>query len=409
MQPIIDEPEDDGVEAFTRLAARVRAAPGAFADAAALARDAGITRGALRDLIGAHAHLSPDAWLERERVRFACRLLAEGRDETGQVAHAAGFADEAEFRRAFLAAACTTPEAYRGLENASSFSLRLPPGYRAVEVLAYHGRDPASPCEKVIGDRLFKALATDQGSFVLEIALGPDAASCVLHHAQPLGRDAARVAHAVALRMLGLGTDVAGFEARARRDPRMRALLARRAGLRIPLVATPFDALCWAIIGQQINVRFASALRRELLELAGERVLDFRAHPSPARVAALDAEELGKRRFSRSKAEYVIGAARAVVGARIALDRLHEGSAVAAERELTNVRGIGTWTARYMLMRGAGFADCAPIGDVALAAALAKLYSAEERPRPREVETLMERYAPHRSLATCHLWASLRP
>jgi 3-methyladenine DNA glycosylase/8-oxoguanine DNA glycosylase len=123
---------------------------------------------------------------------------------------------------------------------------------------------------------------------------------------------------------------------------------------------------------------------------------------------ALDAADLRSRRFSRAKAEYLIGAARAIVEGRFDPDALPEGSAVAAERSLTSVRGIGTWTARYMLMRGAGFADCAPAGDVALAAALAKLHGTQERPGPKQVETLMQRHAPHRSLATCHLWASLR-
>jgi 3-methyladenine DNA glycosylase/8-oxoguanine DNA glycosylase len=85
-----------------------------------------------------------------------------------------------------------------------------------------------------------------------------------------------------------------------------------------------------------------------------------------------------------------------------------DGSALAAERELTRVRGIGVWTARYMLMRGAGFADCAPVGDVALAAALQKLHGRDARPAAGEVETLMQSFSPYRSLATCHLWASLK-
>jgi 3-methyladenine DNA glycosylase/8-oxoguanine DNA glycosylase len=72
------------------------------------------------------------------------------------------------------------------------------------------------------------------------------------------------------------------------------------------------------------------------------------------------------------------------------------------------IHGIGKWTARYTLMRGAGFADCAPVGDVALAAALQKLVAAKERPDAAEVERLMQPFTPHRSLATCHLWASLR-
>jgi len=66
------------------------------------------------------------------------------------------------------------------------------------------------------------------------------------------------------------------------------------------------------------------------------------------------------------------------------------------------------WIKVEPLVRGAGFADCAPIGDVALAAALQKLTGADERPDPDEVANLMRPFAPHRSLATCHLWASLR-
>jgi 3-methyladenine DNA glycosylase/8-oxoguanine DNA glycosylase len=134
----------------------------------------------------------------------------------------------------------------------------------------------------------------------------------------------------------------------------------------------------------------------------------MRAHPNAARVAEIPVGDLTKRRFSRSKAEYLIGAAQAVAAGRLSAETLGDGSAVAAERELTSIRGIGTWTARYMLMRGAGFADCAPVGDVALAAALQKLTAAAARPGPKEVEELMRPFAPYRSLATLHLWASLK-
>ena len=78
---------------------------------------------------------------------------------------------------------------------------------------------------------------------------------------------------------------------------------ARRKGLRVaPVFLTGFDALCWGIIGQQINVKFASALRRDVVRLAGEKIGDMRAHPSPARVADLSIAQLNSLRFSRSKA-----------------------------------------------------------------------------------------------------------
>jgi AraC family transcriptional regulator of adaptative response / DNA-3-methyladenine glycosylase II len=400
--------EDVDVALFEALAARVRAEPADHADAAALAVICGVSQSKLGDLMRTHAHMTPAAWLKREHVRAACRLLIETEHRVVDVGYAAGFESEAAFHRQFLALTRMTPGAYRGLNGASVFMLQLPAGYRSQEILAYHARDPASPCERVEGSTISKALAIGRDAAVLEISLEPQAAWCRVHSPGKLEARGIEAVHATALRMLGLNVDVSAFETRAGRDPLMAVLLARRRGLRLALTPTGFDGLCWAIIGQQINVAFASSLRRELLEIAGTPIGGMRAHPVAERVAQIGVDELTKRRFSRSKAEYLIGAAQAVVAGKLRAETLSDGSAVAAERELTSVRGIGTWTARYMLMRGAGFADCAPVGDVALAAALQRLTAAETRPGPKEVEELMQPFAPYRSLATTHLWASLR-
>ena len=180
-----------------------------------------------------------------------------------------------------------------------------------------------------------------------------------------------------------------------------------RRGLRMPLLPTGFDALCWGIIGQQINVKFACALRRDMVELAGERIGAMRAHPTPERVADIGIPTLAARRYSRSKAQYLVDAAQAVAGGKLDIENLGEGSAIAAEKTLTAQRGIGTWTARYVLMRS-GFADAAPVGDSALATALQRLHQLPERPDADETARLMSRFAPHRSLATMHLWTSLK-
>jgi len=400
--------EDADITLFEALAARVRTQPADYADAAALARACGVSQTKLGDLMRVHAHMTPAAWLKREHVRAACRLLLDSERRVVDVGHAAGFESESAFHRQFLAVTRMTPGAYRGLNGASVFMLQLPAGYRAQEILAYHARDPASPCERVAGTTLFKALALDGAAAVLEISLEAQIAWCRVHADAKLEGRGIEAVHRAALRMLGLHIDVGVFEARAARDPGMASLLARRRGLRLPLTPTGFDGLCWAIIGQQINIAFASSLRREVLDIAGVPILSMRAHPAAERVAQIPVGELTKRRFSRSKAEYLIGAAQAVASGRLPAEVLGDGSAVAAERELTSVRGIGTWTARYMLMRGAGFADCAPVGDVALAAALQRLTAASARPGPKEVEELMLPFAPYRSLATIHLWASLR-
>jgi len=124
-------------------------------------------------------------------------------------------------------------------------------------------------------------------------------------------------------------------------------------------------------------------------------------------VANLDLSELASRRYSRSKARYLIEAAQAVAGGKLEIENLGDGSAIAAEKALVAQRGIGTWTARYVLMRG-GFADAAPVGDSALATALQRLHGLPERPDADQSARLMSRFAPHRSLATMHLWTYLK-
>ena len=400
--------ENSDLSLFEGLATRVRKNPDAFGDTAALTSAAGVSQTKLGELMRDHAHLSPAAWLRRTRVRAACRLLAGGTERIADVGFAVGFESESVFHRQFLAITRMTPGAWRSLKDASVFALHLPDGWRAQEILAYHGRDPESLCERVEERTLFKALVTEDGPAILEIALERESAWCRAHATRRLGRPSMERLHAAALRMLGLQGDVTGFEARAARDDRVAMLIRRRSGMRVPMTATAFDGLCWAVIGQQINVKFAAALRRELLSLAGERIDGMIAHPEPERVAALDPGDLTRRRYSGPKAGYVVNAAREVSAERLSVETLSEGSAVAAEETLKKIRGIGTWTARYVLLRGAGFADCAPVGDCALAAALQRLHGLDERPDHNAVHALMEGYAPHRSIATCHLWASLK-
>ncbi|MBV9570142.1 MAG: DNA-3-methyladenine glycosylase 2 family protein [Alphaproteobacteria bacterium] len=399
--------EDEDISLFEGLATRVCAAPPDFPDARALAKAAGVSLTKLADLFREHAHLTPVAWLRRERVRAAsCQLLGTA-DRVLEVGYASGFESESVFHRQFLALTRMTPGAFRAMNGASVFLLQLPSGYRAQEILAYHARDPQSPCERVEGNRIFKALGTPQGPAVLELSLEGEGAWARVHGVEKMSRETAAFLHASALRMLGLNNEVVAFETRMTKDQRFGSVVARRRGLRVPSIPTGFDGLCWAIIGQQVNVKFAAALRREILNLAGDKIGDMRTHPIPDRVAEIGAARLAKLRYSRAKAEYLVGAASTVAQGRLDIEALPETSAVAAEKKLMSLRGIGRWTARYTMLRG-GFADAAPVGDSALATVLQRIHGLAERPDAEHAESLMQEFAPHRSLATCHLWASYK-
>ena len=393
--------EDENLALFEGLATRVAAHPDEFADASALSKAAGVSLTKLADLYRDHAHLAPVQWLRRCRVKQAAQELLGGTDRVAEIGFGAGFESESVFHRQFLAQMRMTPGAYRALDGAQVFLLQLPHLYRAKEILAYHGRDPEAVSEKSEGNRIWKAMPTVDGPAVVEISIEPGQAWVKVHSEKKLGPAAMAALHQASLRMLGLTLDVGTFESRH------AAFAAPRRGLRMPLLPTGFDALCWGIIGQQINIKFASSLRREMVLLVGEKIGDMRAHPTPEAVANIDIGALASRRYSRSKATYLVDAAQAVADRRLDIEGLGEGSAIAAEKALTAQRGIGTWTARYVLMRG-GFADAAPVGDSALATALQRLHKLPERPDADGTARLMAAFAPHRSIATMHLWTYLR-
>src|SRR5581483_5166407 len=203
--------ESEDIALFEGLAGRVRAAPHEFADASALARACGVSQTKLGDLFREHAHLAPASWLRRERVHAAYAKLLATDEKVVDIGFDVGFESESVFHRQFLGIARMTPGAYRSLKGSSVFLLHLPAGYRAQEILAYHGRDPESPCEKSEGNRLWKALATHDGTAVLEISFEHEGAWCRVHADRKQGRESMALLHAAALRMLGLNTETAQF------------------------------------------------------------------------------------------------------------------------------------------------------------------------------------------------------
>lgn len=390
--------EDADLARLEEAMTRALADPAAFSEAEALAEVAGVGLTKLKVLFRDHAHTQPAAFLQRARIQAACARLAASASPLLDLGAAVGFESPSGFHEAFRRQTGLAPGAYRDLLGSDRFTLPLPEGTRLGDLLRFHGRDPESVSERVRGDTLRKAAHFDGKPGILHLAFGPSAVTATLEGAA--GPRAMVEAHRAALRLLGWHGDPAPFEAA---QPR----LARgREGLRVPLTLDPFEALVWAILGQQVNLAFAYALRRDLIRLAGTPVGDLIAHPEAPRLAALDPADLTVLRFSRRKAEYLLNAAGQVAQGRLALEGLL--TATAAEKALLALRGCGPWTAQYVLMRGLGFRDCVPVGDAALTLALQRWFKLEDRPDGPATLRLMAPFAPHRSLATFHLWASLK-
>ncbi|MFN7957866.1 MAG: Ada metal-binding domain-containing protein [Holophagaceae bacterium] len=391
--------EDADLARLESALAQAMAQPAAFPEVEALAEAAGVGVTKLKDLFRDHVHLQPAVVLQRIRIQSACSRLAAGQGELTDLALDSGYESASGFHEAFRRQTGLSPGAFRTMLGSNHFTLPLPAGLRVQDVLAFHGRDGQSVSERVEGRRLLKAFLCGDRPSVLSLEFREQAVGVSLQGAD--GPEAMAAAHRAALRMLGWQGDPAAFESA---HPR----LARgREGLRVLLTLDPFEALVWAILGQQVNLAFAYALRRDLIRMTGLRVEGgLFAHPDAARIAGLPVEALLGLRFSRRKAEYLLHAATEVASGRLCLEGRPTATGLA--RDLLALRGCGPWTAQYVLMRGLGFRDCVPVGDAGLTLALQRWFQLEARPGPAETQALMAPFAPHRSLATFHLWSSLK-
>ena len=287
-------------------------------------------------------------------------------------------------------------------------SIALPPDYRLADVLAFHSRDPEGVAERIEPARIRKAVLFEGVPVLLDVRFADGVASCTVDADGTLDAGALRQVDDALLNILALRIDPAPFLEAVRGDPLLGPVALRQSGLRIVQSATIFEALTWAIIGQQINLPFAIALRRTLIEQAGRpHSSGLWCYPQAADVAKLGPQALTTRKFSRAKADTLLRLAHLVYTGQLVLDRSDHADAVSAC--LLAVKGIGPWTVNYALLRGYGYADCSLHGDVAIRAAFQHLLGTDVKPDIAGTEALLSRYAPHRTMAAAHLWASLHP
>jgi DNA-3-methyladenine glycosylase II len=281
----------------------------------------------------------------------------------------------------------------------------LPLGYRVADVLAFHGRDLEGVAEQVDAGGLRKGVLLGGVPTLLDIRFDAGMAHCCVAFDGAVTPVLQAQAHDALLNVLGLRIDPAAFAAFVVDDPWLGPIVARQPGLRIVQSATVFEALTWAIIGQQINLTFAINLRRTLIQVAGRvHSSGLWCYPEAVDVARLDLTELTGRKFSKAKAETILRVAHMVVDGSLSLER--EASSDVSDKLLA-IKGIGPWTVNYVLLRGYGYPDCSLHGDVAVRTALHGLSGSATRPTVQEAERLLTRYAPHRTMAAAYLWASL--
>jgi DNA-3-methyladenine glycosylase II len=208
-------------------------------------------------------------------------------------------------------------------------------------------------------------------------------------------------------RMLGLSVDLSGFAAMAAQDSLLGPLAAPMRGLKPPRFATLFEALVNAIACQQLSltvgIHLLNRLTAEYGRAGPEEPEGPRAFPAPEQLASVLPSQLRRHGFSLTKARTIIETAQQIASGELDLEALEQLDDAAAVERLTRLRGIGRWSAEYVLLRGLGRLQIFPGDDVGAHNKLRRLFEIDAALSYDTVRQLVARWHPYAGLVYFHL------
>ncbi len=193
----------------------------------------------------------------------------------------------------------------------------------------------------------------------------------------------------------------AALEDLPQRDPLLGLIIERVGEFTLKPSGTPFESLVRSILAQQISTTVARTLMKRLKErLAPKRV-------APNSLSALSFDDLRSLGLSRQKASYLQDLTQRTLDRSVRMSKLHQLSDEEVIAEVTQVKGIGVWTAQMLLIFCLGRADVFAPDDFGLRSAIQKLYRLPEMPKKAEAGLYAEKWRPYGTVASWYLWRSL--
>ena len=213
--------------------------------------------------------------------------------------------------------------------------------------------------------------------------------------------------------LLSLDVPLDGFYSMLKGDPVLASRVQELWGLRPQRMESVFEALVMAVIGQQISGSVARVIRDEIVNHYGRHLeADGYTIPVfPCAEALIEAGRQGLRshKLSERKADYILNVARHAQEGLLDSSRFDGWEDSQIIDELTSIRGVGRWTAEWVLMGALGRMDAFPTGDLALRRAVAELYFQGEEITVEQLKEFGElRWRPYRGLVTTYLFARIR-
>jgi DNA-3-methyladenine glycosylase II len=204
-------------------------------------------------------------------------------------------------------------------------------------------------------------------------------------------------------RLLGLQIDLGEFYHRVAVATPLAEMVQRFSGLKPPRLPTVFETVVNGIACQQLSLNVGIGLLNRLSREFGPAAGGQHAFPRPADLCGAGVEALRELGFSRRKAEYIFEAARAVGAGSLDLEALERSGDREAVEDLQRLRGIGRWTAEYVMLRGLGRLDFIPADDVGAQNKIQRWLGLEARPDYAAVHRSIDRWSPYRGMIYFYL------
>jgi 3-methyladenine DNA glycosylase/8-oxoguanine DNA glycosylase len=183
-------------------------------------------------------------------------------------------------------------------------------------------------------------------------------------------------------------------------DPVLSGIIDRVGEYRIQFREPDFETLVKSIVYQQLSGRVASVIFGRLVKAAGGRL-------TPEHILKLRPSRMRTLGLSTQKTAYIRDLARHTRDGRLVFEELPELPDSAAIERLTQVKGIGEWTAHMFLMFALRRTDILPVGDLGIRNAIRRAYGMAELPTIAEIERMAVRWRPYCTIASWYLWRSL--
>ena len=183
-------------------------------------------------------------------------------------------------------------------------------------------------------------------------------------------------------------------------DPVLRSIIERVGPCRMEFGPAEFSSLAEAIVYQQLNGKAAVTIFQRFARLAGEPI-------TPEGILKLSDEQLRSVGLSKQKSAYLKDLAARTATGLLDFSKLPDLSDEEVIRHLTQVKGIGVWTAHMFLIFSLRRPNVLPTGDYGVQMAVKKHYRKRKLPKPLEMEKIARAWEPYRSIACWYMWRSL--